>query len=896
MTQAYSESRPQVLQVLVSHTASQGGLIRHLAIAYEAQNRHIKIEIDTAGALTVLDRARLGHTGLVITHHPPSEKLFMDEGFGASRTLLMYNQFALFGPPGDPLGLNAERELLVVLRRLAENEVAFMVPGKQSGTQKKLEDLWSMAGVEPDWPGYEISGSSSASTLHNASIFDAYAFADIATYLANMDKLKGKIIPIYRDHTALRNYYSAIVINGDRFQDFTQQALAQSFVDFLVSDAGQFLIKSFGETNYNTTIFTPAAHLDLGIKAQRMKGELETKRRNLRILSGLAIILAMLSLAVSWLFLRTRRLEKTTRLSEERFALAVEGSSDGIWDWDINSDEAYFSPRINEILGRSVTSTSIINPVETLQHIIHPRDKRKLSNTLHRYLQDNDNSIFCAEYRLQQKTSDGENIWVMMRGKVLRTASGQPTRMSGSLTDITENKKQEAAIEYQALHDSLTDLPNRALLHDRLEQAVKTALRTNTSFALLMMDLNRFKEVNDTLGHQIGDEVLIHVAQRLKRILRSSDTVARLGGDEFAVLINDAGATYANHVAQKILLSMKKVFELRGHNLYVGGSVGISVFPQHGMDAQTMLKHADIAMYVAKRNNSGVSIYDTNQDQHSVRRLTLEKDLHDAIENNTLKLHYQPKIDLRTKMVVSVEALLRWDHPEMGTIPPIELIEIAEQTGLIKSLTLWIVSTALAQLNEWQDRGLELDVAINLSMWNLQDPGLAHEIEHLLIINKIAASRLELEITESAMIADINKTMEVLNLLSDTGIQLAIDDYGTGFSSLAYLKKLPVNILKIDKSFVLGMTRDKHDNSIVHSTIELAHNLGLKVVAEGVEDKATINQLADMGCEIAQGYYFSRPLSQDALVQWMQNSPWGFSFPSKLHKQLTTTPPPTTVH
>jgi EAL domain-containing protein (putative c-di-GMP-specific phosphodiesterase class I) len=313
------------------------------------------------------------------------------------------------------------------------------------------------------------------------------------------------------------------------------------------------------------------------------------------------------------------------------------------------------------------------------------------------------------------------------------------------------------------------------------------------------------------------------------------------------------------------------------------------------MDAQTMLKHADIAMYVAKRTNSGVSIYDTNQDQHSVRRLTLEKDLHDAIENNTLKLYYQPKIDLRSKVVVSVEALLRWDHPEMGTIPPVELIEIAEQTGIIRALTLWIISTALAQLSKWQEVGLELDMAINLSMWNLQDPGLAHEIEHILVINKIAASRLELEITEGAMIADINKTMAVLNLLNNAGIQLAIDDYGTGFSSLAYLKKLPVNILKIDKSFVLGMTRDKHDNSIVHSTIELAHNLGLKVVAEGVEDKATIDLLAEMGCEIAQGYYFSRPLSQDALLQLMQDSPWGFSFSNNLPKQITTIPP-TTVH
>jgi len=607
-TQAGGASQPQTLKILVSNTASQSGLIHHLANAFEAQNRHIKIEIDSAGALAVLDKARLGHAGLVITHHPPSEKLFMDEGFGLSRTLIMYNQFALFGPPGDPLGLVTERELLTVLRILAENQVPFMVPGARSGTQKKLAELWSLTGVEPNWPGYEITGSSSAATLRNAAIFNAYAFADIATYLANIDKLHGMIIPIYRDHTALRNYYSAIVVNGQHFPHFTQQALAQSFINFLVSDAGQFLIKRFGETNFNTTIFTPAAHLDPGIKTQHMKHELETKRQHLQVLSGLAIILAILSLATSWLFFRTRGLEKSTRLSEERFELAVAASNDGIWDWDIENDIAYFSPRTNEILNQPLNQAHVMDPLTHLISCINAGDRDKLQKQIKCYFEKDDNTTLTAEFRLPQDTNK-QTKWIKIRGKIIKSSQGKPLRMSGAFTDITDIKRSE----FHALHDILTGLPNRALLQNRLDQAILSFERNKKIFSLLMIDLDRFKQVNDIFGHQTGDALLTQVAVRLRACLRKSDTVARLGGDEFAILLPGSKGDYACNIAEKILKTTNKIFYVKPYELNIGASIGIAIFPVHGQDAHTLIKHADIAMYKAKSGHEKIKIFDNNK-------------------------------------------------------------------------------------------------------------------------------------------------------------------------------------------------------------------------------------------------------------------------------------------
>ena len=428
---------------------------------------------------------------------------------------------------------------------------------------------------------------------------------------------------------------------------------------------------------------------------------------------------------------------------------------------------------------------------------------------------------------------------------------------------------RQLALEHQAMHDALTELPNRALLLDRLEHAISNAFREHSPLTLLIMDLDRFKDINDTLGHQVGDHLLQEVARRLLHTVRESDTVARLGGDEFALVLPNSGVDQARRVAAKALAALEDVFRVDGHHFYISASVGIAGFPQHGTTAPVLIQRADVAMYVAKRSKLSHSVYDASQDQHSVGRLSLMSDLREAIDACTLELHYQPKLDLALDRVTGFEALLRWEHPEYGNIPPDELIPLAEQTGLIRPLTHWVLDRAVGQCSKWHIDYPELSVAVNLSAHNLQDPQLVEQIGACLAKHRLPAALLTLELTESAMMADPDHGVRILGELDAMGVGLAVDDFGTGFSSLAYLKQLPVDELKIDKSFVMHMCDDDNDAVIVRSIIDLAHNLGLRVVAEGVEDRDTWDLLEILRCDQAQGYHMSRPMHPDAVRAWL---------------------------
>ena len=429
-------------------------------------------------------------------------------------------------------------------------------------------------------------------------------------------------------------------------------------------------------------------------------------------------------------------------------------------------------------------------------------------------------------------------------------------------------------LEHQALHDVLTDLPNRALIEDRLHQAILSAKRQVRSLALLIMDLDGFKEVNDTLGHHMGDLLLQQVALRLQSVLRKSDTVARLGGDEFAVLLPQADAEKAVLAARKILDALKSPFPIQAHTLDIGGSIGIALFPSHGADGTTLVRRADVAMYVAKRAHTGYAIYDSEHDQHSMAQLALSGEFGHAIESQQLEFYYQPKVDLKSGRVVNAEALVRWHHPQQGLIMPDQFIPLAERTGLIRPLTQWGLGAALQQCAVWREAGLDLGVAVNLSARNLPEPQLADNIALLLKTWDVQPGWLELEITESAIMTDPARALNILTRLDAMGVRLAIDDFGTGYSSLSYLKKLPVDTIKIDKSFVVNMASDKNDEVIVRSTIDLAHNLGLRVVAEGVERQAAWEMLKELDCDMAQGYYISQALAPLEFTAWLKDSPW----------------------
>jgi diguanylate cyclase (GGDEF)-like protein len=438
---------------------------------------------------------------------------------------------------------------------------------------------------------------------------------------------------------------------------------------------------------------------------------------------------------------------------------------------------------------------------------------------------------------------------------------------------VYKSASTSLAREHDALHDALTGLPNRILFRDRVEQVAARARRNGGLFAVMIIDLDGFKDVNDTLGHHVGDVLLQRVSDRLHSALREGDTVSRLGGDEFAVLVPELyEGNDAAEAAHRMLAALQEPFELQDLTLGLQASVGIACYPDHGEEVDTLLQRADVAMYAAKRLHTGCELYVPNKDHTSRRRLKLSGELRGAIADEQLILHYQPKARLADGAVTSVEALVRWTHPGYGMVGPNEFIPLAEQSGVMRPLTSHVLAQALAQWRAWHERGIDLGIAVNLSTQNFHDLRLPDEIDGLLARWEVPAEYLQLEITESMLIADPVRAEGVLGRLAAMGIRLDIDDFGTGYSSLAYLKRLPVRGIKIDRSFVQNLVDDDNDEVIVRSTIELARNLGLEVVAEGVESVEAYETLRRFGCDYAQGFYLSRPLPSDVFERWYRRT------------------------
>ncbi len=537
---------------------------------------------------------------------------------------------------------------------------------------------------------------------------------------------------------------------------------------------------------------------------------------------------------------------------------------------DLSGTLIYVSPQIETLLG--FTPDEWISNPELWIGQLHADDRERVLSDLAHSIATGEPML--SEYRALAR--DGHNVWFRHQGTVMRRRDNTPYTL-GFMLEITARKEAEEALIHLALHDALTGLPNRVLLTDRLRHGVRMAQRVSTRLALLLVDLDHFKDVNDALGHQAGDALLQQVGRRMKEALRSSDTVARLGGDEFAMVlpgvIDRAGAIVA---AGKIIAALAPPFVVNAMPLFVTPSIGIVLYPDHGMDAETLIQHADVAMYVAKRGGGGYTVYASSQDVHSPGRLALVSALRPAIDNNELLLYYQPKMDLRTGRVCGLEALVRWQHPELGIIPASQFIPLAEQAGLIKTITLWSLDQALQQSRAWQADGLALNVAINLSARHLQDPQLAPLISRMLNNHGVAAPMLTIELTESVVMADPEQARKVLTELARIGVRLAIDDFGTGYSSLAYLERLPTHELKIDKSFVENILTNDSARVIVQSIIGLGHNLGLTVVAEGVESQETWSVIKALHCDVAQGYYAGHPLVGSDMTRWLSDPPAGY--------------------
>ena len=578
------------------------------------------------------------------------------------------------------------------------------------------------------------------------------------------------------------------------------------------------------------------------------------------------------------------RLEALRR-SEERYRAIVQHAPDLVTVVAADGVARYASPSHRRTLGYAPAEVE----GKSLFDLVHPEDRALVRAALGAAglrpapqddPRDTREDAPAVAFRLRH--ADGSWRTLDMRAT---NRLGDPAVSGVILTgrDITVRAEMEEALQRQALHDALTGLPNRTLLLDRLGQALLAARREGALLALLLLDLDHFKEVNDTFGHHVGDALLVEVAARVQGALRASDTVARLGGDEFAALLPGDDAAGATRAALSILAALDAPLTVEGHAFRVAGSAGIALYPEHGADTATLLRRADVAMYLAKRAHSGHAVYDAARDAHSPERVARVAALRDAIERGGLILHYQPKVDPRTGRLAWVEALVRWPHPDLapdratgtpGLLPPDEFIPLAEQTGLIGPLTRWVLDAALRQVGAWGRTGLPLGVEVNLSAWDLHDPELPAVIAERLAAHGVAPARLRLELTEGTLMADAARSLAVLSRIAATGVGIAVDDFGTGYSSLAYLKRLPVDELKIDRSFVTALATDEADAAIVASTIGLGHSLGLRVTAEGVEDRATWERLAALGCDLAQGYYIARPLPSEEFGPWLDASPW----------------------
>jgi diguanylate cyclase (GGDEF)-like protein/PAS domain S-box-containing protein len=559
--------------------------------------------------------------------------------------------------------------------------------------------------------------------------------------------------------------------------------------------------------------------------------------------------------------------ERALQERERRFRALTENASDLVLILDATGICRYASPSHKRVLGyepESLVGVSVLElvPPEDLNTVVAalagPQKDNEVTRDLVRIRHANGQFVTLEYVGLNCLNDDA------IQGFVINAR------------DVTEQLAMQEILKHQASHDALTNLPNRALLLERLEQTInaieQNSDETKSNVALLTMDIDRFKEINDTFGHHHGDFLLQEVSIRLLHALDESATVARLGGDEFALLVPVKSAHCVQHVITKLAAVFEKPYVIAEQPLLVQASIGVALYPTHGTDALTLLRRADVAMYNAKEAHQGHMLYDPAYDTYSPRRIALIGALRDAITHDGLKLYYQPKVELQTGKVHSVEALVRWQHPEFGFVPPDQFIPLAEQTGLIAPLTLWVLETAIRQCSTWSQAGLELSIAVNLSMWDLRDATLPNTIHALLERYNVSPRLLHVELTESVVMSDVERSLDTLNRLAKLGIEIAIDDFGTGYSSLAYLKRMPISELKIDRSFVMHMAEAEVDATIVQSTVSMAHSLGIKVVAEGVEDEKTWHLLANFSCDTAQGYYMSRPVVPQDLEKWLREA------------------------
>ena len=582
-------------------------------------------------------------------------------------------------------------------------------------------------------------------------------------------------------------------------------------------------------------------------------------------------------------------------VSEERYSLAVRAANDGIWDWDLTTERVYYSPRWQALLGLEVREAD--GTPDTWFDRVHPDDLRGLRLAIEAHV-SNRTSLLQLKHRMRH--ADGSWRWMLARGIAVGGVDGQPQRMAGSLSDITMSRRAEHRLRYDALHDSLTGLPNRTMFLERLERAmVRHKSDPDTSCVVLFIDIDRFKLVNDTFSHAVGDRLLVALADRVAREIRPADTVARLAGDEFTILLQDVPTDTAEDLAVQVALRVHQALEgefmIDGHRLFVNGSTGIAL-ARDANSAVDLMRNADIAMYEAKyRGSLPYAVFDQSMHRRIAERLELEHDLRALVEKSLIEVHYQPVVDLATGSISGFEALARWPRG-WADVKPTEFIPVAEETGLIAQLGRQVLAIAVADLTSWRRHGLvdeTVRMSVNVSGRQLDDPGFPDEVLHEISKVSLPGRALHLEITEGTLMREPERMARITSELCATGIGLDLDDFGTGYSSLAALHSFPVSVLKIDRAFVAAMMSD--GDAIVRSTIAMAHALGLEVTAEGIEHPEQVEKLRSLGCEYGQGYMYSVPVPEvqmrEIIAGWADRHTAPEETPEKMAETTTDRTP-----
>jgi diguanylate cyclase (GGDEF)-like protein/PAS domain S-box-containing protein len=561
--------------------------------------------------------------------------------------------------------------------------------------------------------------------------------------------------------------------------------------------------------------------------------------------------------------------EVALKRSQERFELVAKATSDAVWDWNLSTNEIWWNEGFQKLFGYQPDEVG--TGLESWIMRLHPEDSDRVVHDIHRHIESGE-SNWTDEYRFRK--ADGSYSFVIDRGYVVYDDEKKPVRMLGSIMDVSDRKSLEDQLTHQALHDPLTKIANRALFKDRVDHALTKLVRSSCSLAVLFLDLDNFKGINDSLGHATGDKLLVAAAERLQNCLRSSDTAARLGGDEFAILVESMFRTdEAVMIAERILSVFNEPFIIDGKAIYVGTSIGIAVSSPDTPTSEEMLRNADLAMYKAKAEGKGnYVVFEPKMHDALMERIELEEDLRRGISAVEFVIHYQPILELGTENIIGMEALVRWDHPKYGLLSPMRFIPLAEETNLIVPLGEWILKEACTQVQKWRlerDGELDLSVTVNISIRQFQQKELVEIVSNALKASGLPPRALILEITESFMMQDTESTISKLEELKNLGVRLAIDDFGTGYSSLSYLQRFPIDILKIDKTFIDKLGMGSEDNAVAKAIIMMGDSLNLKTIAEGIEHPEQISALQTLGCGAGQGYHFARPLTKDAMDSFL---------------------------